>query len=426
LKNLPIRHRNHEIETLSERYFNKLVPVNWVVNKLQLDYGIDLNCEISIDKRVTGMNFSIQLKGKEKESNKECIKIPIKRTTISRWLNKLEPIMIIVYIVDEDEAFWLWFEDNTVNLTLKNESFTISIPRKNKLSKVNWSDYLEYVEKIFKKRYLLYDIPKVNCHNEIAWNSFFEKNYQKALSYFYDLIRNTTNDTVMLEAIALSEYELFNYQKALIYINKALEIETNGDLILSKASILTEQGIFLKDKSIIRDAIVLFEDLILKGHSSYILYYNYGSALSNVSEFERSIIFFKEAIKLNPNKAQVWNNMGNSYMEIGEHDLKMQCYENALQIDPDLAETLFNKGSSLVRYYGKAEEGLSFMLQATEKSDRYEIDTPNVFFWITEAYIILGDFENARYWNKRGLSYFSNDIYLQQQKTLLDQAVRYF
>jgi tetratricopeptide (TPR) repeat protein len=420
LNNLPNRHRNHEIETLSERFFNNQVPVNWVVNKLQLDYGTDLNCEIVIDKGVTGMNFSVQLKGKEKESNTESIKIPIKRTTIKRWLNKLEPTMIIVYIVNEDEAFWLWFEDNTVDLTLKNDSFTISIPRNNKLSQLDWNNCIEYLREIFKKRHLLYAVPKIDGSNKIAWDLFKEKKHQRALSYFYEFLQKTPKDAIMLEAIALCEYELFNYQKALIHINKALEIENNDGIIISKASILTEQGILLKDKSLIRDALVLFEDLILRGHSSYPLYYNYGSALSNVGEHERSIIFFKKAIKLNPNKAQVWNNMGNSYMEIGEHDLKMKCYENALQINPDLAETLFNKGSSLVRYEGKAEEGLSLMLQATEKSDRYEIDTPNVFFWITEAYIILGDFENALYWNKRGLSNFSNDIYLQQQKTLLD------
>jgi len=426
LNNLPNRHRNHEIETLSERFFNNQVPVNWVVNKLQLDYGTDLNCEIVIDKGVTGMNFSVQLKGKEKESNAESIKIPIKRTTIKRWLNKLEPTMIIVYIVNEDEAFWLWFEDNTVDLTLKNDSFTISIPRNNKLSQLDWNNCIEYLREIFKKRHLLYAVPKIDDNNKIAWDLFKEKKHQRALSYFYEFLQRTPKDAIMLEAIALCEYELFNYQKALVHINKALEIENNDGIIISKASILTEQGILLKDKSLIRDALVLFEDLILRGHSSYPLYYNYGSALSNLGEYETSIIFFKKAIKLNPNKAQVWNNMGNSYMEIGEHDLKMQCYENALQINPDLAETLFNKGSSLVRYYGKAEEGLSLMLQATEKSDRYEIDTPNVFFWITEAYIIMGDFENALNWNKRGLSYFSNDIYLRQQKTLIDQAVKYF
>jgi tetratricopeptide (TPR) repeat protein len=420
LNNLPNRHRNHEIETLSERYFNKLIPVNWVVNKLQLDYGTDLNCEIVIDKAVTGMNFSVQLKGKEKESSTENVKISIKRTTIKRWLNKLEPTMIIVYLVNEDEAFWLWFEDNTVDLTLKNDSFTINISRNNKLSQLDWNSCIEYLREIFKKRHLLYAVPKIDDSNKIAWDLFKKKKHQRALAYFYELLEKTPKDAIMLEAVALCEYELFNYQKALIYINKALEIEINDGILLSKASILSEQGVFLKDESIISEALVLFEDLILNGYSSYLLYYNYGSTLSNVGKHEKSIVFFKKAIKLNPNKAQVWNNMGNSYMEIGEHNIKMQCYESALQINPDLAETLFNKGSSLVKYGGDVEEGLSLMLRATEKSDRYEIDTPNVFFWITEAYIILGDFENALYWNKRGLSNFSNNIYLQQQKTLLD------
>lgn len=61
----PDRHRNHEIETLSDRYLNSIIPISWVVNKFTVDYGTDYNCEISLDGKVSGINFTIQLKGKE-------------------------------------------------------------------------------------------------------------------------------------------------------------------------------------------------------------------------------------------------------------------------------------------------------------------------------------------------------------------------
>ena len=79
METYPNRHRNHEIETLSERYFKNCIPVSWVINAFQIDYGTDFNCEITIDKKVTGNNFSIQLKGKETEPNHETIKITLKR-----------------------------------------------------------------------------------------------------------------------------------------------------------------------------------------------------------------------------------------------------------------------------------------------------------------------------------------------------------
>lgn len=421
MEDLPNRHRNHEIETLSERFLNNCIPVGWVLNPFKIDYGTDFNCEIARDNKVTGKNFTIQLKGKENESNNQTIKIKLKKTTINRWLNKLEPTMVVAYIVEENEAFWMWFENTAVDLTLKNESYVISVPRFNRLSKTNWENVSQYVEEIFSKRNLLYDIPKIDDENEIAWKSFFEHKYEKALSYFYDLIKQNPKDTSILEAIALSEYQLFNYQKALISINKALGIEYQDNFALNKASILTEQGFINNDNYKILEAIKLYEEILLSGYSSYQLFYNYGSALTKINEYEKSINYFEQAIKINPNKSEVWNNLGNSYMNIGQHKLEMECYDNALLITPDMPETLFSKGSSLFRYFGEIDEGLALMLQATEKSSRHEIDNPYVFFWISEAYLSKNDFKNATDWNAKGLSFFSMDDYLKNQKQKIEQ-----
>jgi tetratricopeptide (TPR) repeat protein len=417
----PNRHRNHEIETLSERFFKNCCPVSWVINTFKLDYGTDYNCEITTDKKVTGNNFSVQLKGKETESSSETVKISLDRKNINRWLNKLEPTMIIVFIVDENEAFWIWFENNTVDLTKKNESFTISIPRQNKLSKIDWDFISNYVGSIFSKRHLLYEEPKLNNENKDGWKAFFEDKFEKALSIFYELIKETPSDPSILQGIALSEYKLFNYQKALVNINKALEIENNDVFNLNKASILTEQGFSNNDNSRILEAIEIYKKVISHGHNSSSLFYNYGSALTKLHEYEKSIAYFKKAIQINPNKPEVWNNLGNAYMNIGEHYLEMQCYDNALQINPDLGETLFSKGSSLFRYFGNIDDGLPLMLTATEKTNRHEIDNPYVFFWIAEAYLSKGDFENSIKWNSKGLTFFSSDNYLITQKARIDE-----
>lgn len=145
MENYPNRHRNHEIETLSDRFLKNYIPVSWITNFFEIDYGTDYNCEITSERQVTGNNFSIQLKGKETEQNQDSIKIILKRTNINRLLNRLEPTIIIVYIVDENEAYWKWFEDNTVDLTQSNDSYTVSIPRDNKLSKLNWTVISEHV-----------------------------------------------------------------------------------------------------------------------------------------------------------------------------------------------------------------------------------------------------------------------------------------
>ena len=421
MESFPNRHRNHEIETLSERFFKNCFPEGWIINSFNIDYGTDYNCEITTDRKVTGNNFSIQLKGKETETHNETIKISLKRTNINRWLNRLEPTMIIVFIVDEKEAFWTWFENDTVDLTQQNESFTITISRQNRLSKIDPNLISKYVGSIFSKRHLLYNAPKLDNQNEQAWKAFFDNKFEKALSFFYELIKQEPNDTSVLQGIALSEYNLFNYQKALVNINKALEIENNDSFNLNKASILTEQGFLNNDNSKIFEAIDIYKKIISNGNASSTLFYNYGSALTKLTEYEESISYFKKAIRLNPNKPEVWNNLGNSYMNLEQHHLEMECYDNALQINPDLGETLFSKGSSLFRYFGNIEEGLSLMLKATEKTNRYEIDNPNVFFWIAEAYLSKRDFENSVKWNKKGLICFSADTYLIAQKTRIEE-----
>lgn len=422
MKDYPNRHRNHEIETLSERFFKNCFPVSWVINSFQIDYGTDYNCEITIDKKVIGNNFLIQLKGTETEPNTENVKVSLKRTTINRWLNKLEPTMIIVFVVDENEAFWAWFETNTIDLTLKNETFTISISRQNKLSNTDWNLVSSYVGNIFSRRHLLYSEPKLDDQNEIAWKAFFDNKFEKALSDFYEIIKKSPKDTSILEGIALSEYYLFNYQKALININRALEISNNDSFNLSKASILTEQGFSANDNSKIFEAIDIYQKLILGGHISYSLFYNYGSALTKLNDYENSIYYFRQALLLDANKPEVWNNLGNSYMNLGQHNLEMECYDNALQINPDLGETLFSKGSSLFKNFGKVDEGLTLMLQSTEKTNRHEIDNPYVFFWIAEAYLTKKDFENSTKWNSKGLTFFSTDNFLISQKNRIDDG----
>lgn len=106
-------------------------------------------------------------------------------------------------------------------------------------------------------------------------------------------------------------------------------------------------------------------------------------------------------------------------MNIGEHIKEMMCYDKALILNPNQAETLFSKGSSLFRYFGKTDEGLILMLDAAKKTNRYEIDNPYFFFWIAEAYLYKNDWNNAKNWNERGLIYFSDNIYLLNQKSRL-------
>lgn len=417
---LPLRNRSHELETISENYFKNNIPTSWIVNKPALDYGTDYDCEIVIDNEVTGMTFLVQLKATQEEVNEKYVKVILKKTTINRWLVKLNPTILIAYVDNEKEAYWMWFEDNKVDLTLKNKTYTINIPKLNKLSTFNWNECIKYVENIFKKRYLLHSIPNVINRNGEAWKFYVEENYQKALTIFYEILDDDLNNTQILEVASLCEYKIFNYQKALILINRALDIQNNESFRLNKASILTEQGNINNDKFKINEAITIFKDLINDNYISDTIYYNLGSALSRNGDYRDSIEYFKKAIQLNPNKVEIWNNLGNSYMNLNIHTLEMECYEKALSINPEQPETLFSMGSSMFKFFGIKDKSLELMLKAASLTDRYEYDNPNFFFWIAQIYIARSEIDKAKEWNKRGLKHFSSDTYLIEQSKKIE------
>ncbi len=415
----PKRHRNHEIEELSERYMRNCIPASWVTNKLQLDYGTDYNCEITIDNGVSGLNFSIQLKGKESEKHNRHVSIAgIKRTTINRWIKKLEPTMIVAYVVEDNEAYWTWVTVNTFDLTKNNKTFQIKIPKENKLSIIDWNNVENYLKQIFSKKHLLYKYPIPAVGESEVWSLFFAGKFEFALWHLKELSK-TKNEAIIWNAIAVCYYEMHQYQNALVTINKAIELSKNKVLILNKASFLTEQGINDKDRNKLMLAVDIYHDLIDSNYDSFNLYYNYANALSALNEHYEAIYQYKEALSINPNYAQAWKNLGTGYFYLSMHTEELECYEKALLLEPNLPEALFSKGLTLYRVYGEVDKGLELMIKGTNLTDRFDHEFPMAFFWIAEGFITKGDFELASAWNKKGLLNNPTDNYLIKQKLKL-------
>jgi tetratricopeptide (TPR) repeat protein len=416
----PDRHRNHEIETLSDRFLNNKIPISWVINKFTVDYGTDYNCEISLEGKVSGINFTIQLKGKETDTGKGFILIKnIKRTTINRWINRLEPTMIVAYIVNENEAYWTWFDKNMVDLTKNNKIFQIKIPRDKPYSKIDWESVTSYLIKVFKRKNLLYDIPEKD-ENEDVWSLFFDKKFDKALTIFKDLAKSQ-NDALILNALAVCHYELYQYREALIAINEAIALKDSKSLYLNKASILTELGTLNKDKHILFQAIDIYKNLMDNEEISEELIYNYSNALRAVGDFESARLLLDEVIQMNPNNAQAWKNLGSIFWEYGMHNKELDCYNKALNIQPDLQEALFSKGLTLYKAFGETEKGIDFMIRSTKISDRFKFDFPHVYFWIAEAFLTIKLIKDAKKWNLMGLDIVPSDIPLLKQKNRIEK-----
>ncbi|HTB32788.1 MAG TPA: DUF4365 domain-containing protein [Bacteroidia bacterium] len=142
----PERHTNHTLEQKSENFFRQCLPSNWTVSIPNKDYGQDLNIEICENQQYRGLDLIVQLK-----SSEECNTLNntergrIKVSTYNYLWNNVRVCMLVKYIAEEDEAYWIMLKDVKPAANINQETFTIHFPRQNKLSEINWNDITAYV-----------------------------------------------------------------------------------------------------------------------------------------------------------------------------------------------------------------------------------------------------------------------------------------
>ena len=225
--NKPNRHRNHILETESNKFFSFQVPNEWYIDKPDHDYGIDYIVNIVTNNQVTGLSFSVQLKSKIEEKKDDFAVISLKHSTLGLFNTKLEPVLIVAYIQEEKEAYWCWYNELEFDLTSSQKSYTINIPKANKLSQIDWGSISKYVQDIFSVKMLVDGIKsleyeEISNSHILAWKYYFSQDYEKSIFYFKNLLVENPNDIAILEGLAQSQYNTFHYKEAINNINKAI------------------------------------------------------------------------------------------------------------------------------------------------------------------------------------------------------------
>ncbi|RYE27155.1 MAG: DUF4365 domain-containing protein [Sphingobacteriaceae bacterium] len=415
MKEFPSRAPSHLLEEKSDRFFRKYLPISWVINK-PIDYGLDYYIEIADDQAVNGVNFSVQLKAHEILTAKKEVIVTLKRTTVNMYLNRLEPILLLCYIDSEQEAYYDWFKENTVDLTKNHESYSIKINKSNKITKLNWSEIVIYVKKVFSRKFLLNVLPEIDFSEipdgdeKIAAAYYVKGEFENAEQAYKKLLLKETKIT-WLSALAMCQYSLYRYQEALININQALELSDMLELWINKASILAEDGIISKDKAKLLEAKSIFHRAISTFDDAHYCY-NYANTLSELGEYALAETFYKKAIKKNPNYAETWKNLGEIYFRTHRHEKERLCYENALKINPDLPEAIMSLGIYLIRSNEHVNEGLTLMHRAVELAPNLFFRFQMAYFWFAYANIKLDQEEEALSYLKKGLNLSPGNVYL--------------
>ncbi|PKB44941.1 tetratricopeptide repeat protein [Cellulophaga sp. RHA19] len=439
----PNRHNNHILETESNKFFSFQVSNEWYIDKPEHDYGIDYVVNIVTNNEVTGLSFSVQLKSKIKEKNGDFTSISLKHSTLGLFNTKLEPVLLVAYVQEEKEAYWCWYNELEIDLTSSQKTYTINIPKANKLSRIDWDSISKYIQDIFSVKMLVDGIKSLE-YEEIsnsqifAWKYYFSRDYEKSIFYFKNLLLDNPNDIAILEGLAQSQYNTFHYKEAINNINKAIVLSGTSNQYLTKACILAEDGMQNGIKGKIIEAKNIFKEFLNLDNTQFIYHYNYANTLSRLGLNEEAITHFELCLKLNPNFEQAWKNLGQVYYDIEEHEKELSCYDKALRINPSLPQALFSKGVTLSRIFNKAEEGLSLMLKAVGNDEDMLLEYQYTYFGIAYAYEKIGNIKEALSWINKGLDHYSEDIvYLNFKSNLLienwkdnewliDAALRFF
>ena len=156
MKKYPKRINSHQLEELSERFFFNSLPRNWHSEKPEADYGVDIHVDIFENDNATGLELLIQLKSSHSASESDNETIRLKTTTYNYLWDKLQVVMLVKYIESENEAYWLLLS-NVPEPNQDQETFSIQIPKQNKISSIDWHNIQEYIrgvtsEKIASRR----------------------------------------------------------------------------------------------------------------------------------------------------------------------------------------------------------------------------------------------------------------------------------
>lgn len=146
-KRFPQRTADHEREDRSRRYFESQLPAGWTNHKPDHDYGIDLQVDIFENGLATGLELIVQLKSSAGASTGDAELVELRTSTYNYLMERLEVAMLAKFIDPEREAYWILLRD-VPHPADGQKTFTIRIPKTNRLSTINWNGILDLVRRV--------------------------------------------------------------------------------------------------------------------------------------------------------------------------------------------------------------------------------------------------------------------------------------
>lgn len=143
----PARPRAHHLEEQSRRHLESTLPDGWWAEKPQRDYGVDVRVEVVPDGVVQGIQVLVQLKAGETPSRTEVESVRLAARTYRYIWDSLPVAILVKYIESEGAAYWVFFRD-IEGPPEGQQTFTVRIPRANRLSVDAWEEIAAYAREV--------------------------------------------------------------------------------------------------------------------------------------------------------------------------------------------------------------------------------------------------------------------------------------
>lgn len=166
-----------------ERWFQFLLPKEWIFDPPREDVGLDGRVIIIDDNRhISGHEFDVQIKtSKEWKITNGQIRLDgLKLSTLKFWGARLTPVLLVLYDESRDTGYFSWIKDtwdsrNPITyLRSRNKTIGLSIDSRSVLSKSSWDsikkDVFKYYLRIVTSYEKLNFIPNINTLTTCLWH----------------------------------------------------------------------------------------------------------------------------------------------------------------------------------------------------------------------------------------------------------------
>lgn len=150
----PQRPHAHRIEDESVNFFARCLPLGWTCDRPQHDYGVDLRIGLAQNGQVNGQQMVVQLKASVSAAPRDSnsVSLTLEVPTLNYLRNMLEVALLVKYVAEEKEAYWLLLKDFTAAPREGQKTITVRISRANRVSQDPWQLIATHVDAVHYRK----------------------------------------------------------------------------------------------------------------------------------------------------------------------------------------------------------------------------------------------------------------------------------